>query len=193
MSGDTRKRDDCPTRVGQSGPAITSTRGGSVVSSAHVEALAKIVSLLESLPEDIRRWVLQQIGSNRGSSAGSSGSSAGSNRGSSAGSSSVQSEVQNGDEQDVVLVSFLQFWSEYPRKTGKQEALRIWRKLKPNTELHDRIISALRQQKTWPEWTKDSGQFIPHPKTWLNRGSWEDEPLVQSRVHQRGADRFIER
>ena len=73
--------------------------------------------------------------------------------------------------------SFLSFWSEYPRKTGKQEALRIWLRLNPDQERQARILAAVRQQKTSDDWTKDNGQFIPHPKTWLNQGRWDDEPV----------------
>jgi hypothetical protein len=31
---------------------------------------------------------------------------------------------------------------------------------------------------TSAEWTKDGGQFIPHPATWLNQKRWEDEPMA---------------
>lgn len=42
----------------------------------------------------------------------------------------------------------------------------------------DLIIAAVERQKLWPDWTKDGGRFIPHPATWLNRASWEDESTV---------------
>src|SRR5262245_8548721 len=98
-------------------------------------------------------------------------------------------------EQEVVSEAFKQFWFEYPRKVGKQDCLRIYRKLKPKQELQDRILRALREQKLSEQWSKDNGQFIPLPKTWLNRGSWDDEPVqiekctqvqvqVQKAVHQ---------
>lgn len=85
----------------------------------------------------------------------------------------------NGADLHKVVGSFLQFWSEYPKRTGKQEALRIWKKLNPDEALVSRILQSVREQKTCEQWTKDSGQFIPHPKTWLNQARWEDEPSVQ--------------
>jgi hypothetical protein len=73
--------------------------------------------------------------------------------------------------------SFLKFWSEYPKKTGKKEALRIWKRLQPDRALTDKILNSVREQKTSENWLKENGQFIPHPKTWLNQGRWDDEPV----------------
>ena len=105
------------------------------------------------------------------------------------GSKEVHAPVQNGsNEQEVLILRFSEFWKFYPRKTGKQEALRIYRRINPNQELHEKILRAVRAQKTWDQWTKDQGQFIPHPKTWLNQGRWDDEPVnapVQRPVNQR--------
>ena len=72
--------------------------------------------------------------------------------------------------------AFEQFWKIYPRKVGKQAAYKVWSKLNPNRELAERIMQAVESQKTWPQWTKDNGQFIPHPQTWLSQGRWDDEP-----------------
>jgi hypothetical protein len=80
--------------------------------------------------------------------------------------------------------SFLVFWSVYPRKIGKQEASRIWNRLKPDQVLVDRILQAVREQKTSVEWTRENGQFIPHPKTWLNQGRWDDEPVQMNQMYQ---------
>lgn len=77
----------------------------------------------------------------------------------------------------TALAGFERFWSVYPRKVGKDAARRVWQKRQPNAVLTDRIVAAVDQQTAWPEWTKDGGRFIPHPSTWLNRGSWDDEPL----------------
>ncbi len=71
---------------------------------------------------------------------------------------------------------FDRFWQAYPRKTGKDAALRAWDKRKPDADLAARILAAVQAQCAWPQWTKDGGQFIPHPATWLNQARWEDEP-----------------
>ena len=68
------------------------------------------------------------------------------------------------------------FWHAWPNKVSKPEALRAWKKLSPDAELQTVMLAALAVQKTWDRWTKDRGQYIPHPATWLNGRRWEDKP-----------------
>ena len=75
--------------------------------------------------------------------------------------------------------SFEIFWKEYPRKIAKQNALKAWLKLNPDSALAGVILDAVRRQKNNPGWLKDGGQFIPHPATWLNGRRWEDETTVR--------------
>ena len=77
---------------------------------------------------------------------------------------------------------FERFWSAYPRSRhiGKGAALKAWtrhRAIRPPIEAIIRVLAAL---KKTDQWTRDNGQFIPHPATWLNRAGWDDEPPVQS-------------
>lgn len=72
------------------------------------------------------------------------------------------------------------FWKAYPVKKAKQQALKTWRKIKPNEELTQVIIDAVERQKKWEDWKKDGGRYIPYPSTWLNQGRWEDEQQVTS-------------
>lgn len=74
---------------------------------------------------------------------------------------------------------FDRFWAVYPNKKGKDDARKAWRKRRPSEALTEIILAAVKAQRLWPEWLKDGGQFIPHPATWLNRGSWDDEPKRQ--------------
>ena len=78
---------------------------------------------------------------------------------------------------------FNEFWRVYPKRMGKQDALRAWSKLKVSGNLLDIIIAAVKAQSRRPEWMKDGGQFVPLPATWLNGRRWEDEvgvPDIQS-------------
>lgn len=70
---------------------------------------------------------------------------------------------------------FAEFWRAYPNKTGKRAAVNAWRKLRPPL---DAVLAALAWQVGQPQWLRDGGDFIPHPATWLNRGSWQDEPMA---------------
>lgn len=75
--------------------------------------------------------------------------------------------------------TFVQFWTLYPRKTNKADALKIWSRLNPSPETLSVIMTALDCQCKQPDWKKNSGQFIPHPSTWLNKRRWEDELTAQ--------------
>lgn len=70
---------------------------------------------------------------------------------------------------------FDEFWEAYPRKTGKGEAWKRWKKINPGVELRAKMLWALEAQKRSHDWLKDNGQYIPHPSTWLNQDRWEDE------------------
>jgi hypothetical protein len=76
---------------------------------------------------------------------------------------------------------FDEFWSAYPNKKAKPQALKAWNKIKPDDQLVDRILSAIRVQSASDQWLRDDGKFIPHPATWLNAARWEDQatPSVQ--------------
>ena len=67
------------------------------------------------------------------------------------------------------------FWQTYPNKVGKENARKAWSKIKPDAELFDKIIKKVEELKVCDDWTKDGGQYVPHPATWLNRGGWDDE------------------
>ena len=71
---------------------------------------------------------------------------------------------------------FEEFWNAYPRKQAKGAAERAWAKLRPDAQLRATILTAIQRAMTSADWTKDNGQFIPHPATWLNQKRWEDEP-----------------
>lgn len=70
---------------------------------------------------------------------------------------------------------FEDFWGRYPNHAGKKPASRAWDKLHPSGTLQEIIIKALDEQKLWPGWQKDGGQFVPHASTWLNQERWNDE------------------
>jgi hypothetical protein len=77
--------------------------------------------------------------------------------------------------QGVLSKRFDKFWTAYPKKKSKGGAEAIWKKLKPSEQLLAAMVAKIEQAKTSTEWTKDNGQFIPYPATWLNGKGWEDE------------------
>ena len=80
------------------------------------------------------------------------------------------------DAQDGLSERFDRFWSAYPRKVAKQNAIRAWKKLCPDEALTRQILDAVERFKLDPQWGKDNGQFIPYPATFLNGHRWEDAP-----------------
>ncbi len=84
---------------------------------------------------------------------------------------SVQRKTKNKksfNEQD-----WLEFWRAYPRKAGKQAALKAWHKALTQAEPHVIIAAAARFRDD----PNREDEFTPHPSTWLNQHRWEDDPL----------------
>ena len=85
-----------------------------------------------------------------------------------------------------ILPLFDRFWGAYPRKVSKADARKAFAKLDPDAALVEEMLRALDWQKRLPEWTKDCGQFIPYPATWLNARRWEDEPEAPEPLGPKG-------
>lgn len=66
------------------------------------------------------------------------------------------------------------FWTNYPRKVGKQAAIKAYNKAMKTTT-QEQILKGVKLLRT--ETAGKDVQFIPHPATWLNEGRWDDEPL----------------
>lgn len=72
------------------------------------------------------------------------------------------------------MTGFADFWSIYPRKVARRAAEKEWDKeMRAGTD-PEAIISGLRGQL--PALSRKEPQFIPHARTWLHQGRWEDEP-----------------
>lgn len=69
---------------------------------------------------------------------------------------------------------FDEFWSAYPKKTGKDAAKKAFMARKPSPQLLADMLAAVAVQRQSRDWTKDGGQYIPNPATWLNQGRWMD-------------------
>lgn len=77
------------------------------------------------------------------------------------------------EEERARASAFEAFWQAYPRKIAKPEALKAWAKISPAD--YEKIMSAIVVHRNCDQWTKDDGQFIPHPATWLNKRRFDDE------------------
>lgn len=81
--------------------------------------------------------------------------------------------------------SFDELWQVYPRRVGKEAARKAFAKASRSADPAV-IIEAARVFAADPNLPEK--QFVPHPATWLNRGSWEDEPLPQRDGRQGAPD-----
>lgn len=74
--------------------------------------------------------------------------------------------------------SFIEFWKAYPRKESKADAWKAWSVHVAKNKIENAtIISAIEWQRKSNQWTKDNGQFIPMPATWIRGHRWEDQPV----------------
>lgn len=77
--------------------------------------------------------------------------------------------------------TFMVVWAEYPNKSNRKRAVDWWRKARPDAELVETMLAAIRSQKQGRQWREG---FIPHFVTWLNQERWNDggiEVLGQER------------
>jgi hypothetical protein len=70
---------------------------------------------------------------------------------------------------------FEKFYTAYPRHVGRSGAEKVFSKIDMKDDLFEKIMAVLEKWKKCDQWTKDNGQFIPYPATWLNGKRWEDE------------------
>ena len=82
-------------------------------------------------------------------------------------------------EKSALIAGFDEFWLSYPKKVGKGAAEKAWGKAKVNGHLSE-VLKSIESQKRSDQWTRDGGQYIPNPATWINQRRWEDgEPESQ--------------
>ncbi len=86
---------------------------------------------------------------------------------------------------------FEEFWKAYPKKVGKKAAESSWKKIKPDAELHDRIMTAIGRARVTEQWQREGGRYIPNPATWLNQGRWDDEYEEVTQPYGSNSQHFI--
>jgi len=70
------------------------------------------------------------------------------------------------------------FWSAYPKKVSKSDAYKAFGKKAVDVDIQV-LLDAIENQKKSDQWSKDNGQFIPFPSTWLNQERWNDETQIK--------------
>mgnify|MGYP003339921917 CR=1 FL=1 len=86
--------------------------------------------------------------------------------------SKANQEPITNNHKPMYMPEFEEFWQLYPQKTGKGEAYKSWKKIKPDSKLRELISNAVGKYKLSK---KVKEGFVKNPATWLNQRCWEDE------------------
>jgi hypothetical protein len=86
------------------------------------------------------------------------------------------------DKEFIYAQKFEEFWKIYPRRVGRNSALRAFKRVLTGfgSEVESKVeellsgASRLSRDPNLPP-----AQFIPYPATWLNREGWLDEPYPE--------------
>lgn len=71
--------------------------------------------------------------------------------------------------------TFVIFYGEYPKKKARDDALKAWKKLKPDEQVFNEVMEALKRFKSSPDWVKENGKYVPYPASWIRGKRWTDE------------------
>lgn len=92
------------------------------------------------------------------------------------------------------MSDFDQFYAAYPRKVAKGAARKAWERMaRLEPDLLEKCLAALAWQRDCPQWTKDGGDFIPHPSTYLNQERYDDEDPSEAQRAREAALRAEEK
>lgn len=98
--------------------------------------------------------------------------------GSEPGCAQTQSEPNKGTQTpnpDAQARRFDDFWTAYPRKEGKQRALKYWKRQKLDSEA-DAIIADVKARLSDPgQWKGKKQKHIPFGSTYVHERRWGDE------------------
>lgn len=70
--------------------------------------------------------------------------------------------------------AFDEFWSICPRKVGKKAAEKEYWKARKDVD-HDTLCNAMGRFAAFHKAKGTALDYIPHPRTWLFQGRWEDD------------------
>jgi hypothetical protein len=78
-------------------------------------------------------------------------------------------------------MSFAKFWESYPRKVGREDALKAWLKLE-KAEMEIALEAVRTFGEVWRLAEPEQKKFCPHGSTWLNQKRFYDDPVEWKRA-----------
>lgn len=91
---------------------------------------------------------------------------------------------EKGKEGNISVAAIaVEIYEAYPRRQGKQDALKaIAKTIKAGIDSKHLLERTKAFATAAGKWNVEDRQFIPHPATWFNRGSFDDDPSTWVRV-----------
>ena len=102
-------------------------------------------------------------------------------------------KVLNNGVSSEIQTMFDEFWSIYPKKVDKKGSLRAFKNIPKLKEVFPVIIQALEIQKQSIQWTKDHGQYIPNPTTYIHQERWNtvtEADQVQAKINEAAYENY---
>ncbi len=79
-------------------------------------------------------------------------------------------------ESTVARATFDDFWTLYPRRVARKDALNAWAKVREVDRVAC-LVALVDWRQVWR--ARGDDQFVPHAATWLNGERWTDEIPVE--------------
>lgn len=96
---------------------------------------------------------------------------------------SSETDRQASPDASAALITSAHIYEAYPRKVARGDAIKAIEKAMKTTGDRFAILKATEAYAAaTSEWPEEDRKFIPHPATWFNRGSYQDDPATWRRV-----------
>jgi hypothetical protein len=83
--------------------------------------------------------------------------------------------------------AFDRFYSVYPRKKKRKDALKAWTQIAPDPDLATKIVRIVKRNLESDEWAGPK-EFIPYPATFLRGECWKDKMEFTERDKRRWSE-----
>lgn len=80
-----------------------------------------------------------------------------------------------------ISAEFNELWELYPRKKGKPQALKAYRKARKNGATFEEVKQGIKDYCRQIDALKTDAEFIKHGSTWFNNEGWKDEYIFTPR------------
>ena len=82
---------------------------------------------------------------------------------------------------------FDRLWISYPKKVGKQAAMRAYKTHIKQIPPVEQLLAIVDRQKQTDQWKRG---YIPNPATWINQGRWDDDITGMNGGQENGSNRI---